>query len=88
MSERCGSCGILFTEHSGVIATCAKLAAAEQECERLRADLKEALDEWGYSSGYKGKYLQEKHNDLERIREIRESHFGSAARTGGGEGGE
>lgn len=63
-----------------------RLTAAEQECERLRADLKEALDEWGYSSGYKGEYLQEKHNDLELIREIRERHFGSAARTGGGEG--
>lgn len=59
-----------------------KLAASEQECERLMVDLKEALDEWGYSSGYKGEYLQEKHNDLEAIREIRERHFGSAARAG------
>lgn len=37
-------------------------------------DLSEALDEWEYSSLYKGDYLRKKHGDLERIREIREKY--------------
>jgi hypothetical protein len=39
----------------------------------IKAVLCEALDEWEYASQYKGKYLQIKHGDLERIEEIRRS---------------
>tara|TARA_R110002096_G_scaffold66682_2_gene162186 strand:- start:17882 stop:18217 length:336 start_codon:yes stop_codon:yes gene_type:complete len=38
----------------------------------ITAALEEALDEWEYSSQYKGDYLQEKHHDLDAIREMRE----------------
>lgn len=38
---------------------------------QLQAALSEALDEWAYSSGYKGDSLQSRHGDLERIAELR-----------------
>lgn len=49
----------------------AEADAARADAEKLRAHLRDALDGWDEAADYKGEYLRAKHEDTERIAEIR-----------------
>ncbi len=49
-----------------------ELAELKDRLDLLELSLEAALDGWQEASQYKGKYLQEKHGDLEEIQALRD----------------